>query len=71
MLRLPAGSRPLSALVLGVALLFTAAPAHAQYFGRNKVQYERFDFRVLKTEHFDVHYYPAARGASVRDRARG
>jgi hypothetical protein len=29
-----------------------------QYFGRNKVQYEKFDYRVLKTEHFDVYFYP-------------
>jgi Tol biopolymer transport system component len=35
-----------------------ASPASAQYFGQNKVQYEKFDFRVLKTEHFDIHYYP-------------
>ena len=31
--------------------------AAAQYFGRNKVQYRTFDFKVLKTEHFDVYYY--------------
>ncbi len=31
----------------------------AQYFGRNKVQYESFDFRVLHTDHFDIHWYPA------------
>ena len=31
----------------------------AQYhFGRNKIQYDDFDWQVLKTEHFDVHYYP-------------
>jgi hypothetical protein len=35
------------------------APAEAQYFGRNKVQYEKMDFRVLPTAHFDVHFYPA------------
>ena len=37
-----------------------AAPAalEAQYFGRNKVQYEDFDFRILRTERFDVYYYP-------------
>jgi len=40
-----------------------AGRAEAQYFGRNKVQYERFDFQVLKTEHFDIHYYPEAREA--------
>jgi Tol biopolymer transport system component len=31
---------------------------NAQYFGRNKVQYESFKFRVMKTEHFDVYFYP-------------
>jgi Tol biopolymer transport system component len=35
-----------------------ASPASGQYFGRNKVQYEDFDFRVKQTEHFDIYYYP-------------
>jgi hypothetical protein len=30
----------------------------AQYFGRNKVQYKKFDFKVLKTANFDIYYYP-------------
>jgi len=29
----------------------------AQYFGQNKVRYRTFDFKVLKTEHFDIYYY--------------
>ena len=39
---------------------FTVMPSllDAQYFGRNKVQYERFDFKIMKTEHFDVYFYP-------------
>jgi Tol biopolymer transport system component len=41
----------------------SASPAHAQSFGRNKVQYERFDFKVLATEHFDIHYYPEEEAA--------
>ncbi len=42
-----------------------AAPAaEAQYFGRNKVQYERFDFQVLETQHFDIYYYPEMREAA-------
>jgi Tol biopolymer transport system component len=42
-----------------VAILFVPAIASAQdYFGRNKVQYHEFDFKVLKTEHFDIYYYP-------------
>jgi Tol biopolymer transport system component len=44
-----------------VALLAAAAPSmvEAQYFGRNKVQYQTFDFRVLSTQHYDLHFYPA------------
>jgi len=42
-----------------VVMALAAAPfANAQYFGRNKVQYERFDFKVLATEHFDIYFYP-------------
>ncbi len=53
------------AFVAALALVIGpwAATAEAQYFGRNKVQYEDFDFEVLKTEHFDIHYYPEAREA--------
>ncbi len=51
----------LSALVLAAWV----SPVHAQYFGRNKVQYERFDFRVLKTEHFDIHFYPPEEAAAA------
>ena len=38
-------------------LMLVSASAHAQYFGRNKVEYTDFDFRILVTEHFDVYYY--------------
>ena len=62
-LRLP---RPaLAACALAVA----PAAAEAQYFGRNKVQYEKYDFRVLKTPHFDLHFYPEEE-AVVRDAGR-
>jgi hypothetical protein len=42
-----------------LALCLAGSPASAQYFGRNKVQYDRFDFRILPTEHFSIHFYPA------------
>ncbi len=38
-----------------------APDASAQYFGRNKVQYKDLDFQILKTEHFDIYFYPSAR----------
>jgi hypothetical protein len=52
-------------VVLAVALA-AAAPLQAQYFGRNKVQYQKFDFQVLKTEHFDVYFYQGERGAATQ-----
>lgn len=53
-----------------LALILLAPPAaEAQYFGRNKVVYRRFDFRVLRTPHYDVHYYPEE-AAAVRDAGR-
>ena len=46
-------------LFLTALAVFLLNPAlEAQYFGRNKVQYQRFDFRIIKTKHFDVYYYP-------------
>ena len=41
-------------------LAATASPTAAQYyaFGKNKVQYEKFDWLSLKGEHVEVFYYP-------------
>ncbi len=44
--------------------LATSPPAEAQYFGRNQVNYQSFDFEVLQTEHFDIHYYPRERASA-------
>jgi Tol biopolymer transport system component len=52
------------AVALLGAVLLPATPAAAQYFGRNKVQYETFKFQVLKTQHFDVYFYPNERPAA-------
>jgi hypothetical protein len=43
--------------------------ADGQYFGRNKVPYERFHFDVFKTGQWDVHFYPVEEQAA-RDAAR-
>ncbi|MBW3660462.1 MAG: hypothetical protein KY397_02360, partial [Gemmatimonadetes bacterium] len=54
------------ALAIGVALIALsalAAPARAQlsYFGKNKIQYEDFQWEILSGEHVDVYYYPEER----------
>jgi len=51
-------------IATAVALLLSAVAADAQYFGRNKVQYDRFQFAILETAHFDVYYYPEERSAA-------
>jgi Tol biopolymer transport system component len=40
-------------------LILASETALAQfyYFGRNKVQFEKFDWKILKTDHFDIYYY--------------
>ena len=51
------------AALSAAALLLLPDLSSAQFFGRNKVRYRDFDFRVLKTEHFDVYYYPEEKDA--------
>jgi WD40 repeat protein len=55
--------------LLTLALGLMASPLQGQYFGRNKVQYQKFDFHVLKTEHFDIYFYRGEDGAAA-DAAR-
>ena len=50
-------------LLVIVVLLFTEAELTSQYvgFGRNKVQYNNFDWHTISTEHFKVYFYPEMR----------
>ena len=48
---------------LWLCLLFFVMPsssAAAQFFafGQNKIHYRRFEWRVLRGPHVDLHYYP-------------
>ena len=65
--------RSRSFITLAAALLVLAAgssiPASAQYFGRNKVQYDDFDFKTFRTDHFRIYFYPEEEQA-VSDAAR-
>jgi Tol biopolymer transport system component len=48
-------------LIVAYGVLLALLPlmsARGQYFGRNKVLWESFEFEVLDTEHFSIHYYP-------------
>ena len=39
-------------------LLFPALISGQYYFGKNKVQYSRFDWEVFTTPHFNIYFYP-------------
>ena len=43
------------ALILGV-LLPAAVSAQDAYFGKNKVQYKKFDWSFIQTDHFDIYF---------------
>src|SRR5437868_874047 len=60
-----AGAVSLLALLAGPGSRDTSA----QQFGRNKVEYVDFDFKLLDTEHFAVYYYTSEE-ASARLAAR-
>ncbi len=47
-----------AAVSLSIGVLLSALPAEAQ-FGKNKVRYENFEWKVYHAPHFDVYYYPA------------
>src|SRR5919201_4363041 len=53
--------RLLAAAAVVLAGVAWTTDASAQYFGRNKVQYKKLDFKVMKTEHFDIYFYPSER----------
>ncbi len=55
-----------------VSILAATSSAQFFYFGQNKVQYTQFDWHVLKTDHFDIYYYPemvtlARQGAALAE----
>src|SRR5262245_6153054 len=58
---------PIAAAAL--LLLTFNTSASAQYFGQNKVQSTKFEYQVLKTDHFDIYFYPEEKeGAQIAAR---
>jgi hypothetical protein len=47
--------------LIAVALLLVAAPATAQYFGKNKVRYDDFEWQIYPTPHFRISFYDRVR----------
>ncbi len=59
--------RTLAALAAAALLLpALAAAQYFEFFGRNKVQYRRFDWTIYHSTHFDIYYYPEAEAHLAR-----
>ena len=54
----PSPGRLLLPLLLGISFAFSASAQFFPYYGKNKVSYENFGWRVYKSPHFEVYYYP-------------
>ncbi len=64
-------ARPILAAALGLLLVLAvtggaATDARAQGFGKNKVQYRTFDWKIISSPHFDIYYYPGGDSLAVR-----
>jgi len=63
--------RVLSGTAVAILLILSLSPppCRGQYFGRNKVRYEKFNFRVIQTDNFKLYYQKDAYSATT-DAAR-
>ena len=66
--------RAVAVAVTLAAFALPTAGAQQGYFGQNQVTYQKFDWKILETEHFLIHYYPgiteaAREGARMAERS--
>jgi Tol biopolymer transport system component len=47
-------------------ILVSAGVANAQYFGQNKIQYELYDWRSIRSDHFEVYFYTGSDSIAMR-----
>ena len=64
-MRMRSGRGPASVGIAIFTLLFlaSAGAASAQtgfvpYFGKNRIKYDHFKWRIYTTDHFEIYYYP-------------
>lgn len=44
-------------IILFFVVSFCTTEAQIYFFGRNKVQWDKFNWKVIETEHFNIYYY--------------
>ncbi|MBZ5556959.1 MAG: hypothetical protein LAO77_06735 [Acidobacteriia bacterium] len=45
-------------LVAGFARVATAQTSMVPYFGKNNIHYDKFEWHIYTTDHFEIYYYP-------------
>ncbi len=54
---------PVALAILGLLAAFVPLTAEAQtgyipYYGKNQIRYDRFDWHIYQSDHFEIYYYP-------------
>src|SRR5260370_38965407 len=59
-LRMPSSWFPVAAafLITGYAAAAGAQTPLVPYFGKNNIHYDKFDWHIYTTDHFEIYYYP-------------
>ena len=47
-----------AAMLFGQTGVATAQTPFVPYFGKNNIHYDRFDWHIYTTDHFEIYYYP-------------
>ena len=47
-----------AALIVASAGALNAQSTFAPYYGKNQIHYDKFDWHIYKTDHFEIYYYP-------------
>ncbi|MGM0532307.1 MAG: hypothetical protein ACQER7_13260, partial [Bacteroidota bacterium] len=55
-----------SSSLIGIILLLIPFFSFGQYFGQNKVNYEKFNFEIYETPHFEIYNYLGPNDAMKR-----
>ena len=48
----------LSLALLGLPRTASAQTPYVPYFGKNQIRYDKFEWHIYKTDHFEIYYYP-------------
>ena len=47
-----------AAIIVGQAGVATAQTGFVPYFGKNNIHYDKFEWHIYVTDHFEIYYYP-------------